>query len=279
MSKPTANSGSAAVPGGNGAFLPPVGPAPSLDHLITDDGQPVDNFFVEKQQRLLTEPLNSSWAGPADGRPFVAASNVGLFFEPKNPAFCPDMMLSVGIRLGENLKLKPNRSYFVWLLGKVPDVAIEIVSDLLGGEQGYKMQEYARRGIPYYVIFDPAEHLKSGILRVFGLQTESYEPMQNAWFESVGLGIRLWTGVYEGTADQWLRWCDRDGQVIPTGKEKIELEAQRAEQEKQRAEQEKQRAEQEKQRAEQEKQRAEQEKQRAEQLRAQLRALGIDPSA
>jgi hypothetical protein len=57
---------------------------PSLDHLIADDGQPVDNFFVEKQQCLLTEPLNSSWAGPGDGRLFIVTSNVGLFFEPKN---------------------------------------------------------------------------------------------------------------------------------------------------------------------------------------------------
>jgi len=258
MSQPTAKSASTAVPGGNGASLQPMEAAPSLDHLITDDGQPVDNFFVEKQQRLLTEPVNCSWEGPADGKPFVAASNVGLFFEPKNPGFCPDVMLSVGVRLGENLKLKPNRSYFVWLLGKVPDVAIEIVSDLLGGEQGYKMQEYARQGIPYYVIFDPAEYYKSGVLRVFGLQKGIYEPLQNAWFDSVGLGVCLWTGIYEATADEWLRWCDRDGRVIPTGKEKIEQEAQRAEQEKQRAEQ---------------------EAQRAEKLRAQLRALGIDPSA
>jgi Uma2 family endonuclease len=270
MSNPTAIPVSTVPPAGNGT--------PSLDHLITDDGKPVDNFFVEKQQRLLTAPLECSWA-PVDGQPFVVASNVGLFFEPKNPAYCPDAMLALGVRLGEDLKVKPNRSYFVWLLHKVPDVVIEIVSDLTGGEEGHKMAEYARRGVPYYVIFDPLNLLGGGVLRVFACQQGVYEPLAGAWFASVGLGIRLWPGVYEDTTDVWLRWCDRDGRVIPTGKEKSEYEAQRAEQERQRAEQERQRAEHEAQRAEHEAQRAEQERQRAEQLRAQLRALGIDPTA
>jgi hypothetical protein len=92
------------------------------------------------------------------------------------------------------------------------------------------------------------------------------------------LGITLWEGVYEGRADRWLRWCDRDGIVIPTGAERAEQERQRAEQADQRAEQADQRAEQADQRAEQERQRAEQADQRAERLLAQLRALGIEPT-
>ena len=188
MSNPTAKSVPMAPGAGNEASLPASNIAPSLDHLITDDGRPVDNFFVEKQQRLLTEPLNSSWTGPEGGRPFIAASNVGLFFEPKNPAYCPDAMLSLGVRLGDDLKQKPNRSYFVWLLGKVPDVVIEIVSDRTGGEDGHKMQEYARQGIPYYVIFDPAEHLSAGVLRVFGCRQGA--PMSPC--RTVGLHPRAW---------------------------------------------------------------------------------------
>jgi hypothetical protein len=86
----------------------------------------------------------------------------------------------------------------------------------------------------------------------------------------VGLGLTLWQGVYEGRADLWLRWCDQDGIVIPTG-------AERAEQERTRAEQAEQRVEQERTRAEQERTRAEQAEQRAAQLLAQLRALGVEP--
>ena len=42
--------------------LPDV--APNIDDLVTEDDTPVDNLPSEKQQRLLTEPLYSSWSGP-----------------------------------------------------------------------------------------------------------------------------------------------------------------------------------------------------------------------
>ena len=34
---------------------------PDISGIITEDDEPVDNIFSEKQQRLLTESLNSSW--------------------------------------------------------------------------------------------------------------------------------------------------------------------------------------------------------------------------
>jgi len=48
---------------------------PDVTHLITEDGTPVDNIYVERQYRLLTDPLYSSWSGPGEGRPFVALTN------------------------------------------------------------------------------------------------------------------------------------------------------------------------------------------------------------
>ena len=63
--------------------------------------------------------------------------------------------------------------------------------------------------------------------------------------------MTLWEGEFEETTDIWLRWCDRSGNLIPTGKER----AQHAEN------------------------RAQQAENRAEKLAAKLRALGIDPDA
>jgi hypothetical protein len=77
------------------------------------------------------------------------------------------------------------------------------------------------------------------------------------------LGLTLWQGPFENWDTVWLRWCDRQGRVIPTGAE--------------RADQERQRADQERQRADQERQRADQERLRAEHLAAQLRGLGVTP--
>jgi hypothetical protein len=39
--------------------------------------------------------------------------------------------------------------------------------------------------------------------------------------------VRLWEGRFEDTEGTWLRWCDREGNVNPTGTER----AVRAEQE------------------------------------------------
>jgi len=111
--------------------------------------------------------------------------------------------------------------------------------------------------------------------RAIGRRT--YQELSDGWMAGVGLGVRLWDGVFEGRTTRWLRWYDAQGYLIPTGAERAEQERQRAEQERQRAEQERQRAEQSELAREQERQCAEQERQRAEQLVAQLRALGIEP--
>ena len=37
---------------------------PNVEELVIEDGKPVDNLFVEKQNHLLAEPLYSSWTSP-----------------------------------------------------------------------------------------------------------------------------------------------------------------------------------------------------------------------
>ena len=39
-------------------------------------------------------------------------------------------------------------------------------------------------------------------------------------FESIGLGLTIWSGRFENTDGQWLRWTDTEGVVIPTGAER-----------------------------------------------------------
>src|SRR5947209_7099465 len=73
-------------------------PPPNIDNLVIEDGAPLDSFFSEKQYRLLTEPLYSSWPGPGKGRPFLVGANVGLIFTPKEPVLAPDVMLAVDVK-------------------------------------------------------------------------------------------------------------------------------------------------------------------------------------
>jgi Uma2 family endonuclease len=264
---------------------------PDIECLITEDETPVDNLPSEKQQRLLTEPLYSAWAGPGAGRPFLAAANVGIFALARNPAIVPDMFLSLDVQVAENWWQKEHRSYFLWEFGKPPDLVLEIVSNTEGGEESDKKGKYAWMRISYYVIYDPLRQIMPEVLTVYRLRDLVYERQETARFPSLNLGLMLWEGTFEAKHDTWLRWTDEHGVLIPTGKERAEQESQRAEQAHQRAEQAHQRAEQERQRAEQERQRAEQERQRAEQaehlvaqeraraarLVALLRRSGIDP--
>lgn len=69
------------------------------------------------------------------------------------------------------------------------------------------------------------------------------------WLESVELGLTVWEGTFEGRQDLWLRWCDRDGNVIPTGAE----------------------------RANEVEERANEAEQKAQKLAERLRAMGINP--
>ncbi len=251
---------------------------PKVDHLVTEDDTPVDNIFSEKQQRLLTEPLYSSWQGPGGGRRFVVMSNVGLFYAIRQPPYVPDALLSLDVELPSDLWPKEHRSYFVWEYGKSPEVVIEVVSNREGGEDTEKLRGYARIGIRYYAIYDPERLLSEEVLRSYRLEGLTFQRMAGRiWYPEVGLGLELWQGRYEGCEATWLRWVDGEGRVIPTGCERAEVERLRAEAERLRAEAERQRADAERQKAEEEKRRAELERARAERLAEQLRKLGVDP--
>jgi hypothetical protein len=204
----------------------------------------------------LVESLYNGWAGPGAGRPFLALANVGLFYAVHQPPLVPDVLLSLDARVPADVWVKPNRSYLIWEYGKPPDVVIEIVSNQKGEEAERKLRGYAQLGVDYYVIFDPTEQLGAGLLRVYGQHEGAYRQLANGTLSTVGLGVLLWQGGYEGVEQTWLRWCDQEGRLILTGAERTEQERQRAEQERQRAEQ---------------------EHQRAERLAAQLRALGVEP--
>ncbi|MEB3340680.1 Uma2 family endonuclease [Okeania sp.] len=230
---------------------------PDISHLIIEDDTPVDNFHSEKQQRLLTNCLYDSWSGVDGNSQFLAAANVGVFYSTGKPALVPDVFLSLDVTIPDDWTEKKDRSYYTWRFGKAPDVVVEIVSNKVGNELGSKLKDYARMGVGYYVVFEPLQILGESLLQVYELRAIAYQQITETWLEKVGLGLTLWSGKFEGKEDVWLRWCDVEGNVIPTGAE---------------------RAEQEKREKELALQQVEEEKQKVAQLEARLRALGIEPN-
>ncbi|NET60583.1 MAG: Uma2 family endonuclease [Symploca sp. SIO2E6] len=264
---------------------------PDISHLVIEDDIPIDDFKTEQQQRLLIEPLHSSSPLP---KPFLAAAHVGLFYDIKEDPIVPDFMLSLGVKRAADYSLRENRTYLAWKFGKLPDVCIEIVSNQEGDElflseqsqqQGKtrtKMDIYEDISIPYFVVFDPfqeipgKEGMDGALLRVWEITSQGYQELtsnqkftsggESVWLEEVGIGLMLWYGAFEGNVKSlWLRWCDQEGQPIPTGAEGAKMLRQR------RAEMERQRADT-RQQAE-----IEMERQRVERLAQKLREMGVDP--
>lgn len=217
-------------------------PFPDTSLLVTDDGAPVDNLYTEKQQRLLVEPLYISWSSP-DGQPFRAMCNVGLFHAYKEPPHVPDAMVAFGVPPTDDILKPDNRSYFMWVVGKPPDIVIEVVSNRYGGETTNKFQHYARIGVPYYVVYDPLRVLSTEKLRGFTLVSGNYVPLDVSRINSTGLGLKLWEGEYELEKAVWLRWCDSEGNIIPNSKENVDRQRTRADEESKRANEESKRAE------------------------------------
>ncbi len=252
-----------------------------MQTLVTEDDRPVDNLFSATQATLLVDSLYASWQHPRFGRRFIARGNIGVFYAFHQPPVVPDMFLSLDVVLPSDLLKKSHRSYFIWMYGKPPDVVVEIVSNTEGREEepDGKLGIYEWIRVGRYIVYDPGQQTGDEPLRIYAYKDGHLARTNETWFEEIGLGVTLWCGPYQGCEAPWLRWCDRDGAVVPTGEERAEAKRARAEAERKRAEAERERAEAAEERAETEHARAEAERERAERLAAKLRAAGIDPDA
>ncbi|MGY4612047.1 Uma2 family endonuclease [Thermostichus sp. OS-CIW-38] len=228
----------------------PLPEPPDISDLVIEDDEPVDSIHSEKLQRLLTGALYTSFQPKAKDTgeliPFLATANIGLFSALKLPPLMPDVTLSLEVAPPASFERKEDRTYLVWEMGKPPDVVIEIVSNRKGEELGRKRKDYARAGVSHYAVYDRTagvasplrqlRELQGSPLALFQRRGGEFVPFASTWLEDIGLGLTLWQGSFEVVNTEWLRWCDREGQVLPTGEEKAAPEQQRAEAERQRAE-------------------------------------------
>ncbi len=162
----------------------------------------------------------------------------------------PHVFVSLDVRAP---KRSERKTYFFWEYKKPPDVAVEIVSNREGNELGSKLDTYAAWGIEYYVVFDPDREISREELQVFARVGEAYRRIADAYLRRLGLGVKLWTGVFEEVPDTYLRWCDSTGSVLLTGQESSVLQSERADRERVRADSEQRRADNEQRRADSEK--------------------------
>ncbi len=259
--------------------------------LVTEDEEPLDSVFQERQQKLFTDSLYASWKSP--NHPWWAASNVGVFYREGAPAIVPDMFLAIGVSGPPDITVKKGHSYYIWREGQPPDLVAEMVSEKTGRESTRKLQIYSQMRVGWYVLFDPACRLSDEPLKVFVRNELKLVPTKDRLFPSINLGVTIARGEFDGFTADYLRWTDGTGAILPAKMELVAEVTQRAAEAMKRADNEAERADDEAERADLERKRAEQVTRQRDEARLKadhaeselarmadlLRKAGIDPTS
>ncbi|MBW4571609.1 MAG: Uma2 family endonuclease [Tolypothrix carrinoi HA7290-LM1] len=225
----------------------PLDCLPSAKDLPDSDDTPVDNELQDLIPGLLKVILAMLWADRMD---WFFGVDMGIYYDPEQPAIVPDGFLSLGVEriIDENLRL----SYVLWEEQRVPIMALEVVSQKQRGEYSTKKEFYAELEVLYYVVYNPQRRRKQ-TLEVYHLEDGEYQLQRGnpVWLPEIGLGIGCERGTYLGITREWLYWYNEQGQRLLTPEERV----QQAEQE------------------------AQQAQQRAQMLAERLKSLGVDPDS
>ncbi|PSF36853.1 hypothetical protein C7H19_12875 [Aphanothece hegewaldii CCALA 016] len=191
---------------------------PSAKDLPDSDDTPVDNELQNYIPNLLQTVLALIWSERMD---WFFGVDMGVYYDPNEPAIVPDGFLSVGVPriIDSDLRL----SYVLWEEQKVPILVLEIVSHKRRKEYTKKKDFYAEMGVLYYVIYNPLRKRKPR-LEVYQLNNGRYELLEGepVWLSELGLGIGREEGIYQGIEREWLYWFDEHRKRYLTPEERIQ---------------------------------------------------------
>jgi Uma2 family endonuclease len=240
---------------------------PDHKQLPESDGTFVKNFQEHPQSLLLTSSITPILdVIHPDGR-YAIGQDCGIYWRltdpPERGAEAPDWFYVPDVP--PLLNGERRRSYVMWKEIIAPLIAIEFVSGD-GSEERDATSPFAEDGgakvgkfwvyerairIPFYAIY-AVEKAAVEMYELVGNRYQRSQPNLEGRYPVPELGVELgiWEGEYFNQTLPWLRWWDREGNLLLAGDE----------------------------RAEQEKQRADRATRRVEQLAAKLLELGIDPN-
>ncbi|MFM7368305.1 MAG: Uma2 family endonuclease [Sphaerospermopsis kisseleviana] len=192
---------------------------PSSEELPDSDDTPVDNELQDLIPSLLKAMLALIWSQRWD---WFFGVDMGIYYDPNQPAIVPDGFLSIGIPRVIHEKLRS--SYVLWEEQKLPSLVLEVVSQTYRNEYSTKKEFYADElGILYYVVYNPQRKIKE-TLEVYKLVDGEYIliPGNPVWLQEIGLGIGKEKGIYQGITREWLYWFDENGKRFLTPEERIQ---------------------------------------------------------
>jgi Uma2 family endonuclease len=232
-------------------------PPPPPDDLIFDDGEPLESNRHRIAMNVLIDSVLQAFQ---DRDNFFAGGNMFVYYSRQqvmNQDFRgPDFFVVLDVDGS-----RERQGWVVWEEdGRYPDVIVELMSPSTARtDKTTKKDLYEKtfHTLDYFIYdpFDPTS-LQGWHLNAHR-QYEPIAPNDRGWLWCDTLG--LWLGIWEGSIRRepptgtcpWLRFFDRDGNLILLQDEVAVLAQQQAEQERLHAEEERLRAEQERLRAEQ----------------------------
>ncbi|TAF02171.1 MAG: Uma2 family endonuclease [Nostocales cyanobacterium] len=201
----------------------PLACMPSSEELPDSDETPVDNELQDLIPGLLKAILAMAWAERMD---WFFGVDMGVYYDPYQPAIVPDGFLSLGVERFYDENLRP--SYAIWEEEKVPILVLEVVSQTYRNEYSTKKDEYAKLGVLYYVVYNPTRRRKPR-LEVHQLINGVYQLQDGnpVWLPEVGLGIGIERGTYQGITREWMYWYNQQGKRFLTPEERAQILAER----------------------------------------------------
>jgi Uma2 family endonuclease len=183
--------------------------------LIYDDGEPMESDWHVKNMTLLLEQIQYAFR---DRNDFYVGGNMFIYFsleQARNRDFRgPDFFYVA------NTHREPMRNcWVVWLEdGRTPNVVIELASpSTIDEDRGPKLRIYRDiLRVANYFIYDRETRTLEG----WRLEGSHYAPLEldkngRMWSEELEMFLGTWDGQYMRADAKWLRFFDRDGNVVP----------------------------------------------------------------
>ena len=277
---------------------------PDHTQLPDKNGTFVKNFQEHPQSILLTDSILPKLRQIQPDNQFAIGQDCGFYWRlavPPEPLYkgaeCPDWFYVPNVP--PMLDGAVRRSYVMWQEHVIPLIALEFVS----GDGSEERDKTPYRGkfwvyeqaiqIPYYGIYE-VEKASIEMYQLVSGQYQLMKPNQYGQYDipELDAAVGIWHGEYNYTTLPWIRWWDRQGQLLPTSEEQLQtrneqlqisdeqlqIERHAKELAHQQVEQERHAKELAHQQAEQERHAKELAQQELAELRAKLRELGVDVS-
>ena len=257
---------------------------PDHTQLPESDGSFVKNFQEHPQSIILTSSIEPVLQQLHPDGQYCIGQDSGIYWTltqpPEKGAEAPDWFYVANVPPLLNGEYR--RSYVLWKEKIVPLIAIEFVSgngdeerDNTPPPKAGKFWVYEQAiKIPFYAIYE----VRKASVEVYQLIDGRYArilPNQRGHYAIAPMGVEL--GIQEKGSIPWLRWWDRDGNLLLTAEERVIVVEAIAEQERNEKLQERLAKQEAEAIANQERLIALQERNKNEKLAAYLRSLGINP--